>query len=463
MSSTKGTLVKITFVRPNMHPERSSDAMEPLCFAVLKSLTPPDIETVLCDERLEPVPFDEPTDLVAMTVETYTARRSYQIAAEFRARRVPVVMGGYHPTFLPEEAQEFADAVVQGDAEGIWEQVVEDARHHRLQKVYRQDVFPSLTDVQPDRSIFQGKRYVPIALLQYGRGCRYNCDFCSIRAFYGTSLRQRPLRQVVEEIERVGGKHVFLVDDNIFVDVPKAKELFRALAPLKIRWSCQVSIDVARDRELVNLMRKSGCMAAIVGFESLHAANLQQMNKAWNLKGGDYETSINVFRDAGIMVYGTFVFGYDHDTPDSFDATVDFAIRNKLYLANFNPLTPTPRAPLYDRLKREERLIHKKWWLDPDYRYGQATFHPRGMTAQELTAGCYRARTNFNTYGSIFRRAWEPRTNLRSLYRLGVYLMSNLISRREIHAKQNLPLGASGRLEGRLPSAEPITAGSETT
>ncbi len=441
--------MKITFIRPNMFAKRSSDAMEPLCFAVLKGLTPPDVETVLYDERLEPIPYDEPTDLVAITVETYTARRAYQIAAEYRRRGVQVVLGGYHPSFLPDEALQFADAVVVGDAEGVWQQVIDDARHRRLRETYRQEAFPSLDGSRPDRTIFQHKRYAPIGMLQYGRGCKYNCEFCSIRAFYGSSLRQRPVAEVVREIEEVGRKHVFLVDDNIFVDIPKAKELFTALIPLKILWSCQVSIDVAQDRELVRLMQRSGCTTAVVGFESLSERNLQQMNKAWNRKHADYATSIKVFQDAGIMIYGTFVFGYDEDAVDSFDHAVEFAIENKFYLANFNPLTPTPQAPLLDRLRRENRLIYDKWWLDPAYRYGQATFHPRGMTAEELTAGCCRARKQFNTSSSILRRAFDRRTNWRSPYRFGVYLLSNLISKREIRSKQASMLGGPAPLEPR--------------
>lgn len=175
--------MKVTFVRPNLFEERSSDAMHPLCFAILKSLTPADVETAFYDERLEDIPFDEPTDLVAMTVETYTARRSYQIASQFRRRGVPVVMGGYHPTFLPDEALQYADSVVTGDAEGVWQQVVEDARGGNLQPLYSRDGFAPLGGTQPDRSIFEGKRYTPVSLVQYGRGCRYNCNFCSIRAF----------------------------------------------------------------------------------------------------------------------------------------------------------------------------------------------------------------------------------------------------------------------------------------
>ena len=433
--------MKITFIRPNMYPVRSADAMTPLCFAILKGLTPPDVDTSFYDERLEPIPFDEPTDLVAMTVETYTARRSYQIANEYRRRGVRIVMGGYHATFLPDECLQYADAVVQGDAEGIWGRVVADARAGRLRPRYEQAEFAPLAGSRLDRSIYTGKRYLPVTLVQYGRGCRYNCDFCSIRAFYGSSVRQRPVREVCEEIEQVGHHHVFFVDDNIFVDVAKATELFQALIPLKISWSCQCSIDIARDPALVKLMQRSGCTMALFGFESLDRDNLQQMRKGWNLKFQDYETSIKVLQDAGIMIYGTFVFGYDHDTVASFDRAVEFAIGHKFYLANFNPLTPTPRAPLYDRLEQEGRLIHDRWWLDPRLHYGDATFHPRGMTADELTAGCYRARTAFNTSGSILHRLLDRRTNFRSPQRVGIFLLSNAVTRREIHHKQGLALG----------------------
>ncbi len=446
--------MKITFIRPNLFEGRSFDAMHPLCFAILRSLTPPDVETTFYDERLESIPTDEPTDLAALTVETYTARRAYQVAAAFRRRGVPVVLGGYHPTFLPTEALQYADAVVVGDAEGVWPTVVEDARRGQLRPIYRQDEFPALGGTLPDRSIFRGKRYAPVTLVQYGRGCKYNCNFCSIRAFYGNSLRQRPVAEVIEEIRRCRARAVFLVDDNIFVDVPRAVELFEALIPLRISWSCQVSLDVAHEPDLVRLMARSGCINALVGFESLDPDNLAQMRKSWNLKFADYQTSIRVFQDAGIMIYGTFIFGYDHDTPASFDRAVDFAIRNKFYLANFNPLTPTPGADLYEQMRREGRLIFERWWLDPQFRYGHATFHPRGMTAKELTAGCLRARMRFNTWASLWRRALAPRTNLRTPFRLGVYLLSNLISKREILSKQGRRLGSPAPLSP-LPQGVP--------
>jgi radical SAM superfamily enzyme YgiQ (UPF0313 family) len=421
--------------------------MEPLVFAILAAQSPPDVELTLLDERLESIRGDDPADLAAITVETYNARHSYQLAARYRQRGVPVVLGGYHPTFLPQEALQFADAVVIGDAEGVWQQIIRDARAGTLQPIYRASQPAPLAGLRVDRSLFHGKRYAPVPLVQYGRGCRYACEFCSIRAFYGTNLRQRPVREVVAEIEALDRRHIFLVDDNIFVDVPKAQELFQALVPLKIRWSCQISIDVAANEPLMRLLQKSGCTAAVVGFESLDPGNLQQMRKSWNLRAFDFDTAVRKFRDRGIMIYGSFVFGYDHDTADSFDRALEFALRSKFYLANFNPLTPMPGAALYDRLRSEGRLLYDRWWLAPDYRYGQATFRPRGMTPDELTAGCFRARCQFNRYSSICGRALDLAANSRDPYRLGLFAASNLISRREIHRKQGRRLGDDLPLE----------------
>ena len=442
------TRVKITFIRPNLFDDRSTDAMEPLCFAILKSLTPDDVEVELFDERIEPIPFDIDTDLIAMTVETYTARRAYQLADRYRERGLPVVMGGYHPTFVPEEALEHADAVVKGDAEGIWERVVADARAGNLQRIYENDEFLPLDGPLPDRSIFAGKKYAPVGLVQFGRGCRFNCTFCSIRAFYGNNLRQRSIPDVVDDIRSSGKRHIFLVDDNLFVDRDKARALFEALVPLGISWSCQVSIDIARDVELVQLMRRSGCISALIGFESLNPDSLRQLNKHWNTKWQSYDDAIDVFRRAGIMLYGTFIFGCDTDSPDDFHDVVQFALRNKFVLANFNPLTPTPGAPLYDELLAEGRLLHDRWWLDPDFGYGDATFEPRGMTAEELTAGCFAARQEFNTARSILGRMLDLRANCRTPFRAGVYLIANLASRREILRKQGRRLGAMVQPEG---------------
>jgi radical SAM superfamily enzyme YgiQ (UPF0313 family) len=303
---------------------------------------------------------------------------------------------------------------------------------------------PPLGGSMPRREMFRGKRYAPLDLVQFGRGCRFACDFCSIHAFYGTSLRWRPVDEVIAELETLGGRHLFFVDDNLLADASRAEALFRALVPLRIRWSCQTSIDVCREPRLLKLMASSGCQAVTIGFESLDQRNLQQMKKQWAMKDGDYAASVRKLRDHGMMIYGTFVFGYDYDTVDSFDASVDFALRSRFFLANFNPLTPTPGTALYARLQAEGRLLHDRWWLAPGFRYGQAVFRPRRMTPEQLAEGCFRARRAFNTYRSLFRRALDWRTNCRSPRRLGAFLLGNFVSRREILRKQGMALGGDG-------------------
>jgi radical SAM superfamily enzyme YgiQ (UPF0313 family) len=417
--------------------------MEPLVFAILRRLTPMDVETLLVDERVEAVDPLVAVDLIAMTVETHTALRAYQLAADFHRRGIPVVMGGHHPTLLPEEALRHADAVVVGDAEGVWPELLADFRAGRLRRLYRSAGGAGAVSVAPDRSIFAGKPYLRIGLVQHGRGCPYACDFCSVSAFYGGRLKHRPAGQVAAEIAQLGQRNLFLVDDNLLADPCRTEELLRALVPLRVRWTCQVSLEVAADEGVLDLLAKSGCTVALIGFESLDRRNLEQMGKGVNIAGGDYAAAVERFRQRGIMVYGTFLFGYDHDTPAAIEAALEFAIRNRLCLANFNPLTPFPGTPLFERLQGEGRLLHDRWWLDPDYRYGQALFRPRGMTAEALEAGCFRARREFHRVASILRRGADRRANGRNPAALALFLAANLVSRREILRKQGSPLAGA--------------------
>lgn len=433
--------MRVAFLRPSMDGRRARDAMEPLAFAALAASSPEGTVHTLHDERLAPLPARLDADLAAITVETYTARRAYQIADDLRAQGIPVVMGGYHPTFLPDEALQHADAVVLGDGEGAWERVLRDAEAGRLAPRYRADVLPDLAGLRFDRSIFRGHRYQRVMPVQVGRGCKFACDFCSIHAFYGQILRQRPPEEVAEEIRAARARTVLLVDDNLFVHRRQATALFEALLPLGIRWGCQVSLDVTHDAALMDLMARSGCVAALVGFESLDDGNLAQMRKRFNTARGPYAEAIRAFHSRGIMVYGSFVFGYDHDGPDCFAQTAQFALDQKLFLVNFSALQPTPATALYDRLEAEGRLLFPQWWTDPAYRYGDAAFVPARMTPQELTDGCLRARRAFFRPRSIARRARSA--NARSPARLGVFLGANLLARRALRDKLGKPLGMS--------------------
>jgi radical SAM superfamily enzyme YgiQ (UPF0313 family) len=440
----------ITFLRPGLGEGSSADAMTPLVFAILKARMPRDIATTMIDERIEPLRM-APTDLVAMTVETFTARRAYQIAARYRREGVPVVMGGHHPSMLPEESLQHADAVVIGDAEGSWETLVADAAAGRLQRLYRSRPGDGGPPVY-DRSLFSGRRYAPISLIQAGRGCRFACDFCSIHAFYGSYRAQRVPADIVAEMRTLPPRRlVFFVDDNLYWRRDAFEALMRALIPLKMRWCCQITIDVARDEALLDLMADAGCALALIGFESLDRESLLQMRKKWNGVAGGYDEVIRRFHARGIMIYGTFVFGYDADTPASFDRAAAFASEQSLCIANFNPLTPMPGTGLYDRLRAEGRLTRDTWWLDPSYRYGDAIFTPRGMSPDELSKGPMRARRAFYGWRSIFGRALRGAPMWRDPYKIGTMLLANWISRREIMRKQGRPL--AGRRHTDLAEA----------
>lgn len=415
--------------------------MQPLGFALLAARTPPGIDLELFDDRLETIDYDIDADLVALSVQTFTAKRSYRIADRFRQRGVPVVMGGWHPTLMAEEAQDHADALVVGDGETVWRSLVEDASRGRMKALYMGDQESAMEDLIPDRRIFLGKKYSPLVPVLFGRGCRYACDFCAIHSVYGNTLRQRSVDEIAVELAEIRGRFIFFVDDNLFVNHRETGKLLSAMTPLRKRWVGQVSVDSAWDDGLLESMRKSGCAAVFVGFESLEEENLRQMNKKGNLRWRDYPEAVRRFRDHGIMVVGGFVFGYDHDTPDTIRRALEFSLEQRLCLAHFNPLFPTPGTPLYDRLAAEGRLRFDKWWLSDEYRYGDAMFRPARMTAHELTESCLNARREFCAYSSMLKRALDPKANSRSGAAFGMYLISNLISRREIYRKQGVALG----------------------
>jgi radical SAM superfamily enzyme YgiQ (UPF0313 family) len=433
--------MKLTLIRPNIGDYRSSDAMPPLALGILAARAP-GWDIVCFDEKAEPLPLDDRPDLVALSVETFTARRAYAVADAYRLRGVPVVMGGYHPSFLPDEAQQHADAVVVGDAEGVWEQLLADFAAGNMQPRYQGDNTAPLHHYQVNRAIFRGKRYAPVELVQYGRGCRFACDFCSIHSFYGSSVRVRALDGLLAEIASLPPQRLlFFVDDNLFSNERDLLALLDALRPLKRRWSCQISIDVARNPVWLDRLAEAGCRFVLIGFESLHPDNLKQMAKPWNKVSGSYQDVVRALHARGIGIYGTFVFGYDADTRDTIERTVDFALESQLEIANFNALTPTPGSALYDRLRDEGRLLSPQWWLDPNYHYGDAIFEPRGMSAAELAEGVFAARQRFYSWGSIATRSVFGAGPL-SVFRIGMTLVANTISRREIYKKQHRLLGS---------------------
>ena len=439
--------MKITLVYPSMGERMRGIQSEPLTMTILAGLTPPEIPLSFWDDRIEEIPYDEPTDLVAISVQTFTAKRAYEIASEFRRRHVPVVLGGIHVSFLPEEGLKYADAVVVGEAEELWPRVLSDAAQGRLQRVYRSERLASLKGLIYRREIFHGKRYIPASLVEFGRGCPSACTFCSVSAFFHRQKRCRPVSEVVDEIRRLPRKNITFIDDNVIGDPERARELFEAIIPLKKRWTGQCSIEIADDDDLLRLAADSGCNGLLVGFESLDDRNLRQMGKSVAYNRHNYDRAIHKLHEHGIKICASFLFGYDHDTGDAFASTVEFALQKKFYLALFCQLTPFPGTAFYKLLQSQNRLSSDAWWLSPGAHWGDVVYAPKNYSKSALSEGCRQIRRAFYGRANIFRRMLL-KANARTL---GVSLFMNAVVRREVFEKQ-------GFLLGRGPSQSRIRA-----
>jgi radical SAM superfamily enzyme YgiQ (UPF0313 family) len=427
----------VTLVYPSIGGKVRARQMQPLTMAALAGLTPGEIDLSFHDDRFETVPYDAPTDIVGISVQTFTAKRAYEIAAEYRRRRVPVVLGGFHVAAVPDEAAQHADAIVIGEAEESWPRLLDDARAGRLQCVYRAGQRPSLHGLRYRREIFLGKPYVPVNLVEFGRGCPYSCNFCSVSEFFGHRRDCRPVHEVVDEVRSLGRRIIEFVDDNLIGDVPAAKELLRALIPLRVRWVAQVGIEFAFDDELLDLAADSGCAGLLIGFESLNEGSLRDMGKSARCKAERFTSAIERIHARGLRICASFLFGYDHDTPDAFTDTLAFANRNKFMLALFNHLTPFPGTPLYGEMQAQQRLKHDPWWLTPGVRWGDVVYAPQHFSADALAEGCLLNRRRFYEAANIFRRAVLP-ANRR---RLTESLALNFLVRRDVQEKQGFPLG----------------------
>lgn len=380
----------------------------------LAGLTPPEIEVEIINEYNHPIDYEIDADIIGITVMTSHAPRAYEITEELRKRGKFVVLGGIHPTVLPEEAGDHADSVVIGEAEGVWETLLQNFQDGRTQRFYKADRLPCSHEIPiPQRDVIdprsRGRRFLSprIETMSVSRGCPYNCDFCCVTKFFGNTYRFRPVESIIEEIASFGNiRYLFFQDDNIVGDKSLAKEFFQKLIPLNILWGGGTTLATLQDEELLALMRESGCITMFVGLESLNHPFAKNRSRLRD-RLAYYYKGIERLHKYDIMAYVSFIFGFDVDDISVFEKTVRFAQDACCEGAAFHILTPYPGTRMYEKLDNEQRIFIRDWQF---YDGEHAVFRPKRMSAQELEDGFIWAINEFYSIKSIAKRVWGSRT-----------------------------------------------------
>ena len=382
---------------------RRSLRYAPLTLTTLASLVPPELnpDFVLVDEGIDDIDLNLAADVVGMTVITGTASRAYELAAHFRSRGIPVVLGGPHVTLVPDDAQPHADSVVVGYAQDTWPELLRDLQAGRLRPRYVQAPTLSLAG-RPfaRRDLLPQARFLTNNVFEATRGCIHNCDFCTVPAAWGRKPYQKPVEDVVADIQHQRARKLIFVDLNLIADREYAARLFEALTQLRVQWYGLSTVLLADDPPLLELAARSGCRGLLLGFESIVASNLRDSSKVFN-KPAHFARVVDLLHLHGIAVYGCFVFGLDHDTPDVFMQTARFAVEAGIDLPRFAIVTPFPGTSLHHRLDREGRILTRNWEL---YDGQHVVFQPRGMTVRELQEGTEEAWRYTYSIPSIARR-----------------------------------------------------------
>jgi radical SAM superfamily enzyme YgiQ (UPF0313 family) len=453
--------MKIKLIAPHERSQYNLSSAETFKFQrinlpLLAALTPHGHTVKIVDEAFAANDPDEDVDLVGISVMTDLALRAYRIADAYRQRGVKVVLGGIHPTVLPDEALQHADAVVIGEADRVWPRVVSDAATGQIQKRYRANEFLDLKGMpRPRWELYPkplNKGYTPIPVsVETCRGCPYGCEFCSISSVMGCQCRYRPVPEVISEIMTIDSPYLFFVDDTLALNRILAKELFREMIPLRRLWGGQGGVSLAEDLELLNLMKRSGCLGLLIGFESVEMKTYSGMKKIRNLKI-DFPEAMRRFHDEGLTILGAFIFGLDHEDKNVFDQTFEFIMKCHLDCVELRILTPFPGTRLYTRLLREGRLFDKDWWLHghpPD----TLLFQPKGMSTEDLLEGFVRLNKEVYSSSAIIKRFFGMSPWKRTATGCQVYIGANLATRKRYFEGLDIPQPFVGSLPPRLPLA----------
>jgi radical SAM superfamily enzyme YgiQ (UPF0313 family) len=439
--------MKVKLIAPHERTDEAINSAETfkiqkVNLPLLAALTPPEHTVKIVDEAFAPDDENEEVDLVGITVMTDLVLRAYTIGDAYRRRGVKVVMGGIHATVLPSEALRHADAVVVGEAEGVWPKLLSDATSAKMKKLYCANEVTNLDRIPlPRRDLYPRplqKGYSPLAVgIETARGCPNDCEFCSIGSVLGRQYRPRSVSEVIAEMESLNTRHLFFVDDNLALNRATARKLFEGMAPLGCRWAGQGPVSLAEDVELLKLMRRSGCVGLLIGFESLQKGSQQRMKKTRNLKI-DFSEAMRRFHGEGIGVLGAFIFGFDNEDKDVFDRTLEFMMKSRLDGIEVRILTPFPGTRLYKRLIEEGRLFVPDWWLH-GYPPDTLLFQPRGMSAEELIDGFNRLNRQVYSCGSIARRFFGMNPWKRDPFGCLIYAGLNLATRKRYLKGLSIP------------------------
>ena len=426
--------MKIKLIAPHEQLEDTSNfRLQRVNLPLIAALTPPGHTITMVDEVFAPDDLNQEVDLVGITVMTDLVPRAYHIADTYRQKGVKVVMGGIHPTILPDEALGHADAVVVGEAEGVWPRVVSDAASGQMQRLYRAGKKTDLTGLpRPRRDLFPRTEHRGSAPIYVGveasRGCPHDCEFCCSGQTMGQQYRVRPVQEVIAEIESLDSPHFFFVDDALGLNREAGKKLFTEMIPLQRLWMGQGTVSLAEDVELLKLMRRSGCRGLLIGFESVQKGTQHEVKKIKNLKIDFYE-AMRRFHGEGFGILGAFIFGFDYENKDVFEQTFEFIIKSRLDCVQLRILTPLPGTRLYTRLLSEGRLFEPDWWLR-GYPPDTLLFQPKSMTADELISGYARLNRQTYSFGAMIKRFFGMSPWKRTLRGCLMYAGINISTRK---------------------------------
>jgi len=405
----------------------SNDTLYPfpiLGLTLLASLFPKTYEVKIINEVIEEIDFNADVDLVGITALTCVIKRAYAIADRFRERGVKVILGGVHPSLLPDEAKEHADSVFIGEAEGMLDKVIADFESGKLQPFYKNREWSDLKGMPLPRRDLLNKRYRPFfKVIETTRGCPNRCEFCSVPIINGKRYRIRSLEEIDQELSTIihkKGEYLFLSDDNVTAKEDYAFGLFEIFKRHKVKWMGFTTIKIALNEKLLKAARESGCISLFIGFESLLQENLDNVSKRF-VNAKELSNLIKTIQNHQIGIQGAFIFGFDGDEPTIFKKTVEFVQENNIDLPTFSVLTPFPGTPLFSRLEKEERIFDRNW---SHYDMSHVVFKPKKMTVRELQEGYLWAQKYICAPRSILKRLlWGPK------HHFFHFLMSNFVLR----------------------------------